>query len=270
MAKLPPTPVKVIMDSANLKLVGPISGKFTAGTTYSWVGPTCPTTCMFHPNSIVENRPAGFKACYATKGHVRFSTTEKAYEGATFDDLGLIRVRSRIDTILSQHISGDRIYDLFRWHTGGDILHPHTGEVWKEHVELIVDTAAKFMDVGIPLIGFTACWQLENAQPLKEIFLASVQTREDAQLAIEKGWHVAYAVPEAEYQEAVAFIRSLGEKVTGCPELMGKTPSCAQCGWCATLDPERLHVHKYGDYMLYRKKNKIVGLAGSTVFIMHN
>ena len=268
--KVPNTPIKVVLESHNLKLIGPVPGLFLAGTTYSWVGPTCPTTCMYHPESVVENRPEGFKPCYATKGHVRFSTREQAYAGATYDGLGLERVRSRIETILSHHISGKKVYDLFRWHTGGDVLHPHTGEVWTEHVDLILDSATKFMDLGIPLIGFTACWQLEGAQKLKHVFLASVQTQEDAELAISMGWHVAYSVPETQYHQAVAFIRSLNEKVIGCPELMGKTPSCAQCGWCAYLDPERLHVHKVGDYMLYRKKGKVVGLAGSTIFIMHN
>lgn len=271
MPKLPNTPIKLVVDSHNIKLVGPIPGKFTAGTTYSEVGPTCPLTCWFHPNSDFKSQwPEGFKACYATKGHVRFSTTAKAYEGATFDGFGLTRVKARIDAMLTQHIAGDRIMDLFRWHTGGDILHPHTGEVWTEHVELILDSATKFMDVGIPLIGYTACWRLDGAQPLKNIFLASVQTREDVELAISMGWHVAWAVRECDYQESLAFLRSLGEKTVGCPEQHEKAQSCAQCGWCAHLNPDRLHTHKYGDYMLYRKKGRIVGLAGSVLFIVHN
>jgi hypothetical protein len=271
MAKAPNTPIKLVIDTANTKLIGPIKGKFTGGTTYSPVGPSCPTTCLFHPVSErASERPAGFKSCYATKGHVRFSTTEKAYVGATFDGFGLLRVRARIDAMLGLHIAGDRIIDIFRWHTGGDILHPHTGEVWSEHVDLICDTAVKFMDVGVPLIGFTACWQMAGAQPLKHIFLASVPTREDAQLALSMGWHVAWAVVTAEYEEALAFLRSLGEVTVGCTEQTGKSESCAQCGWCAHLDPERIHMHKYQDYMMYRKRNKIIGLAGSVLFIVHN
>ena len=271
MTKVPNTPVKLVIDSTNTKLVGPIKGKFTAGTTYSWVGPTCPTTCWFHPTSEhKEAWPIGFKSCYATKGHVRFSTTEKAYAGATFDNMGLLRVRARIDAMLGLHIAKDRIIDIFRWHTGGDILHPHTGEVWAEHVDLIVDSAVKFMDIGVPLIGFTACWRLQGAQPLKKFFLASVQTREDAQLAIKMGWHVAWAVVTTEYEEALAFLRSLGEIAIGCAEQRNKSQSCAQCGFCAHVDPERIHTHKYGDYMMYRKRNKIVGLAGSVLFIVHN
>jgi hypothetical protein len=271
MAKMANTPIKLVVDSHNTKLVGPIKGKFTAGNTYSEVGPTCPTTCLFHPVSERKDEwPIGFKSCYATKGHVRFSTTAKAYVGATYDGMGLLRVRARIDAMLSLHIAGDRLIDIFRWHTGGDILHPHTGEVWAEHVELIVDTASKFYDVGVPLIGFTACWRLDDAQALKKIFLASVQTKEDAVLALSMGWHVAWAVVTAEYAEALAFMRSLGEITIGCTEQTGKSASCAQCGWCAHLDPERIHVHKYSDYMLYRKRNKIIGLAGSVLFIVHN
>jgi hypothetical protein len=171
--------------------------------------------------------------------------------------------------MLSLHTAGDQIIDLFRWHTGGDVLHPETGEVWSAHVDLIVDYAAKFADAGIPLIGYTAAWRLDGAQPLKHLFLASVQTFEDAALAISMGWQVALAVLESQYEEAIAFLRSLGVTVVGCPEQHGKADSCSECGWCATVDPTKIHEHKYAKYMRFRKLLKMTGLPGSTVFVVH-
>ena len=270
MSKQPNTPIKLVVGTENSKLVGPIKGKYLAATTYGIVGPTCPTTCWFHPTSDRRDEwPAGFQPCYATKNKTRFSTIPKAYEGATWDDAGIARVQARIDAMLIQHIAGDRIIDLFRWHTGGDILHPETGEVWSAHVDLIIGSAAKFADAGIPLIGYTAAWRLDGAQPLKSVFLASVQSYDEAQLAISMGWQVALAVVQDQYEEALAFLRSLGVKVIGCPEQLHKADSCAECGWCTTVDPNKIHEHKYAKYMRYRKNLKTAGLPGSTLFIVH-
>ena len=263
------TPIKLVVETSNSKLVGKPK-KYNAATTYGPVGDTCPTTCWFHPVSDRrEEWPEGFQPCYATQGHTRFSTVPKAYVGATWDDAGISRTRARLDAMLSLHTAGDQIIDLFRWHTGGDVLHPETGEVWSAHVDLIVDYAAKFSDAGIPLIGYTAAWRLDDAQPLKHLFLASVQSYEEAELAVSMGWQVALAVVKEQYDEALAFLRSLGLTVVGCPEQLKKAASCAECGWCATVDPTKIHEHKYAKYMRYRKQLKMTGLPGSTLFIVH-
>jgi hypothetical protein len=271
------TPIKFVEHTDNGKLVGKKKKgvkrqpkKYSAATTYSPVGGTCPTTCWFHPSSDFKSQwPKGWQPCYADVGHTRFSTRPEAFEGAAFDSTGLAIVRHRINMMLESHIVGDDIVDLFRWHTGGDILHPDTGEIWVEHVDLILEMAPKLSAAGIPLIGYTAAWRLDAAQPLKHLFLASVQTFEDAALAISMGWQVALAVLESQYEEAIAFLRSLGVTVVGCPEQHGKAASCAECGWCATIDPTKIHEHKYAKYMRFRKLLKMTGLPGSTVFIVH-
>lgn len=271
-----PTPIKVVFGSANEKLVGKkIAGtnilKYVAMTTYSEVGPTCPVSCWFHPTS--ERRaewPEGFKPCYAKRGHTAFSTGAKAFEGATFDDFGLLRVQSRIDNMMSSHAAEDAVIDIIRWHTGGDVLYPNTGEVWDQHIDLILDTAHKATELGIPMIGYTAAWRLDGVQPLKHLFLASCQSYEEAELAASMGWQVALAVVKDQYEEALAFLRGLGLKVIGCPEQLGKADSCAECGWCAYVDPDRIRKHMRTKYMLYRKRGKQIGLAGSVLFIVHN
>lgn len=294
-----PTPIKVTVGTANSKLVGSyIPGtkllKYVAMTTYSEVGPTCPTSCWYHPVSDRRAEwPVGMKSCYATHGKTAFSTNAKAYEGATYDDFGLLRVASRIDNMMSSHAADDAIIDVIRWHTGGDVLYPNTGEVWDQHIDLILDTAHKATELGIPLIGYTAAWRLDGVQPLKDIFLASVQSREEAELAVSMGWQIAMSViigikekrlkqiiagalptddevaELAKFDETLQFMRSLGLTVIKCPEQWAKADSCAECGWCATLDPQRLRKHTRSKYMLYRKRGKS-GLAGSVLFFVHS
>lgn len=300
MTKNPtPTPIKVKVGTANSKLVGSyIPGtkllKYVGATTYSEVGGTCPTSCWYHPVSDRRAEwPVGFKSCYAGHGKTAFSTSAKAFEGASFDDFGLLQVSSQLENMLSSHVAEDLIVDLFRWHTGGDVLYPNTGEVWPQHIDLITDIAVKMTGVGIPLIGYTAAWRLDGVQPLKHLFLASVQSREEAELAVSMGWQIAMSVvigikekrlkqiiagalptddevaELAKFDETLEFMRSLGLTVIKCPEQWAKADSCAECGWCATLDPQRLRKHTRSKYMLYRKRGKS-GLAGSVLFFVHS
>jgi hypothetical protein len=192
-----------------------------------------------------------------------------AFEGATYDDAGLAIVRHRIDTTLYSHRIGDEIIDLFRWHTGGDILHPDTGQVWVEHVDLIVWAAEQMRELGIPLIGYTAAWDYAGAGRLKPYFLASVQDRSSATKALAAGWHLAYGVLRDRLEEEMAWLRAQGETVIFCAEQSKKARSCADCGWCAFVDPLKIHMHKYSTYMLYRKKFGIE-LPGSTMFVVHS
>lgn len=269
MSKQQNTPIKLTPNTATQKIVGK-DKKFYGVVTWGLVGPTCPTECWFHPVSDHRHEwPANFEPCYATQGHARFSTIPKAFEGATWDDAGIAVVRARVNALIDLHIAGANIIDIFRWHIGGDILHPETGQVWDAHVDLIVDTAARCNAAGIPLIGFTAAWRRPGAQRLKHLFLASVQSYAEARRAISMGWQVALAVTQDKYEEALAFLRSLDVKVIGCPEQRGKAGSCAECGWCTTVDPNKIHMHKYTTYMKYRKNLDTTGLPGSLILLIH-
>jgi hypothetical protein len=261
------TPIKFVEDTQNSKLVD--KRDYHAATTYSQVGPTCPRSCWFHPNSYHKAKwPKGWRHCFASIGRAAFSTREEAFEGATYDDAGLAIVRHRIDAALYSHRIGDEIIDLFRWHTGGDILHPATQELWVEHVDLIVWAAEQMRELGIPLIGYTAAWHYAGAERLKPYFLASVQDREAATEALAAGWHLAYGVLRDRLEEETEWLRAQGEKVIFCAEQSKKARSCADCGWCAFVDPLKIHMHKYSTYMLYRKKFGIE-LPGSTMFVVH-
>ena len=265
---VPPTPVKFVAKSANDKLVG--SRDYHASTSYSPVGPSCPTTCWYHPESdFIHLRPKGFKGCYAAKGRSAFSTRREAFAGADLDRAGLALVQSRIERALLAHVAGDEIIDIFRWHTGGDVLHPDSGDVWIDHVTLIVQTADRCLELGIPFIGYTACWRLADAQSLKDVFLASVQTFDDALEALAMGWQVALGVMPEDYEAALQFLRDHGARVSGCPEQHDKADSCAECGICAIIDPDKIHPHKYPLYMRYRKFARTSGILSSVVFVNH-
>ncbi len=264
-------PIKFVENTGNTKLVGTKPVQYTAATTYSWVGPTCPTSCWFHPESVHRSRwPEGFRACYATKGHTAFQTNANVFAESEYDASGLAVVRARIEGMILKHRAQDIVVDVFRWHTGGDILVPNEDRVWDAHVDLILWAAEECRINGIPFIGYTAAWRYPGAERLKDVFLASVQDEESAVEALNAGWTVAYGVLKEDAEAAVEWLRARGHKATMCPELAGKAKSCAECGLCAALDTERMHQHKLARYMLYRRKSKSVAPEVMIVFPIHN
>jgi hypothetical protein len=264
-------PVRVVEGTQTSKLTDG-NPNYYWYTTYALVGPTCPTTCWFHPESIhkEEAQKLGMKPCYALHGRVRLNVVPVRFAGADFGDDGLIAVRQRFEHGFLLHQHGRRVIDGIRWQTGGDVLHPETGRPWVAFIDLIVDVTRQAVSLGIPVIGFTATWREPESQKLRGIFQASVQTLEDAKLAISMGWSVAYAVMKGEVQTAVRELRALGVRAAFCPEQAGKADSCSNCGLCATLDERNMHEVPFEvRYMHYRKRFASIDVPMAIVFEIH-
>ena len=143
MAKKKQLPVNVVQNSKNRKLSA-LKPTYNVVTTYTEVGPTCPTECWFHPKSIhtAMREELKLKACYTKKGPTNFLVSAKAFQDADFTQLGIDDVARVFDGILTMHKYRRKHVDLIRWQTGGDLLHPWTGVIWDEFVDLILDVAA--------------------------------------------------------------------------------------------------------------------------------
>ena len=264
-------PVTLVQNTQNGKLTGG-DKNVTWMTTYTEVGPTCPRECWFHPDSIYADklRALQLKACYTKRGHVSFSVASSKFEGAYLGDGALQYLRDEFDRIFLLHKHGRRVVDGLRWQTGGDILHPETGEPWMEYIQLILDVIDQCVELGIPTIGFTATWRHPDVQVLRGKFHASVQTFPDAKQAIESGWTVAYAVKDILVPEALAELRALGARAVFCPEQAGKTDSCSNCGVCAVADMYKLHtIPGIEKYMQYRKRFVGIDIPLSIVLKNH-
>ena len=278
-AKAPVTPKTVARKLAVSVVEGTTTSKLIDGspyyywlTTYTEVGPTCPVECWFHPVSVfkAEAKALKLKPCYTLHGHVKFNVVPKKFEGADYGEDAMIPVRHRFDHAFLLHRHGRKVIDGLRWQTGGDILHPETGRPWVAFIDLILSVTEEAVSLGIPVIGFTATWREPESQRLRGKFHASVQTIEDARLAISMGWTVAYAVPKDKVQSAVAELRALGVRVVFCPEQAGKARSCSDCGVCAVADSSRLHEVPFEErYMQYRKRFDRIDIPLSIVLSMH-
>ena len=271
MGKQAQLPVTVVESTRTGKLVGE-SKIFNVAATITQVGPTCPLRCWFHPNSMfkAEAKALGLKPCYTLKGKMSLHVRSSKFEDADFGSESLLPVRAKFDYILQMHKLGRKPLDLIRWQTGGDILHPETGRPWVAFIDLILAVTSEATSMGIPVIGFTATWREPESQRLRGLFHASVQTLEDAALAISMGWTVAYAVLEKDVPQAVAELRKLGVRAVYCPEQAGKTDSCCNCGICATADAMLFHEVPFEiRYMAYRKKFAILGIPLCIVLKMH-
>jgi hypothetical protein len=258
MAKKKQLPVNVVQNSKNRKLSA-LKPTYNVVTTYTEVGPTCPHKCWFHPTGeyLEQAKALGLKLCYTKKGPTNFLVSAKAFQDADFTKLGIDDVARVFDGILTMHKYRRKHVDLIRWQTGGDLLHPWTGVIWDEFVDLILDVAAFSRPLGIPTIGFTATWRDPKVQRLKGFFHASVQTPDDAAHAIDLGWSVAYAVLEPLVPHAIKTIKELPTPlpVVYCPEQSGRAESCADCGLCCVVDPAAITPHPLEPkYMLYRRK----------------
>jgi len=271
MRKQAPMPVTVTESTRTSKLVGE-SKIFNVVATTTQVGPTCPRECWFHPDSLfkAEAKALGLKPCYTLSGPMFFQVRASKFEGADFGSESLLPVRAKFDSILQMHRFGRKVVDLIRWQTGGDILHPETGRPWVAFIDLILAVTLEATSMGIPVIGFTATWREPESQRLRGLFHASVQTIEDAALAISMGWTVAYAVLEKDVPQAVAELRKLGVRAVYCPEQADKTDSCCNCGICASGDAVLFHEVPFEiRYMMYRKKFLLSGIPMCIVLKMH-
>jgi hypothetical protein len=263
--------VTVVESTQNGKLVGK-SEVYNWATTYTEVGPTCPRECWFHPDSIYADKLKALqlKACYTKRGHVSFSVAANKFAGADVSETAMIPIKAQFDRIFVMHQAGRKIVDGLRWQTGGDILHPITGEPWKEYIDLILYVTGRCVELGIPVIGFTATWRHPDVQVLRGKFHASVQTFQDAKYATDLGWTVAYAVKDILVPIAVEELRQLGQRAVFCPEQAGKATSCSDCGWCAVADSSKLHeVPGESKYMQYRKRFATIDIPGSIVLKNH-
>jgi len=90
---------------------------------------------------------------------------------------------------------------------------------------------------GLTNIGYTHCWEEDEAQPLKGYFRASCQTIEEAMRAREMGWGVSLVVPKG-----VSKFLTLpnGEKAIKCPARYGvegkRDITCNDCTLCKITD----------------------------------
>ncbi len=274
MAKNKMLPIHVVENSANSKLSVRGSG-FNVITTYAEVGPTCPRKCWFHPTGeyLEQAKALGLKPCYTKKGPTNFLVSAKAFQEADYTQLGIDGVAEVFNRILTMHKYHRKHVDLIRWQTGGDILHPWTGQVWDEFVDLILDVAAISKPLGIPTIGFTATWREPGAQRLRRFFHASVQNEADARQASEMGWTVAYAVLKQDVPAGMKFLRSLSTEIKAlpCPEQTGKADSCANCGACCYGDFTIVSPHPIEpSYMKYRRMLDSYLVPINLLLIQHN
>jgi hypothetical protein len=264
-------PINLIENTQNGKLKGD-SVNYNFLTTYQEVGPTCPTTCWFHPQSVhfTERKELGLNACYTLKGQMARHVSKAKFANAVWDGNELNILRQDLGFKFLMHASGRKAIDGIRWSTGGDILHPDTGEVWDDFVDLIIDANDKALELGIPTIGFTATWRMPGAQRLRGHFHASCQSEADVLEAVAMGWTVAYAVPKGKVEEALAFFKLHGIDGCWCPEQAGKTDSCANCGICARYNS---YVHKQHPlephFMRYRRKDRSINVPRSIVLVSH-
>jgi len=264
-------PINLIEGTQNKKLIGN-SANYNFLTTYQEVGPTCPTSCWFHPQSIhlAERKTAGLNGCYTLKGQMARHVSKAKFEEAVWDGNELNILRQDLGFKFLMHSSGRKAIDGIRWSTGGDILHPDTGEVWEEFVDLIIDADDKALELGIPTIGFTATWRMPGAQRLRGHFHASCQTDSEVLEAVAMGWTVAYAVPKTKVEDAQAFFKLHNVAGVFCPEQAGKADSCADCGICARYNS---YVHKShpleANYMRFRRNNKTINIPSSIILANH-
>ena len=264
-------PINLIEGTQNRKLIGE-STNYNFLTTYQEVGPTCPTTCWFHPQSVhvTERKELGLNACYTLKGQMARHVSKAKFADAVWDGNELNILRQDLGFKFLMHASGRKAIDGIRWSTGGDILHPDTGEVWEEFVDLIIDADDKALELGIPTIGFTATWRMPGAQRLRGHFHASCQTEAEVLEAVSLGWTVAYAVHKDKVNDALSFFRTNNIKGTWCPEQAGKAKSCADCGICARYNS---YVHKLhpleANYMRFRHKNDTINIPWSIILVSH-
>jgi len=88
---------------------------------------------------------------------------------------------------------------------------------------------------GIKIIGFIHGWR--QAPHWKPYLMASVDSLEEADEAIDAGWRPAVHLPEGEYGKSVKTPK--GRSILLCPHsLQGEhkrkmTPDCNACGWCS-------------------------------------
>ena len=118
----------------------------------------------------------------------------------------------------------------------------------KEQKEEMVSIISSFNDEycgasnKMRLIGYIHGWRL--APWWKKHLMASVDSLEEADVAISKGWRPAVTLPaDAGKQKSVK--TPAGNTIVICPHLVeGKkrVPSCNECGWCSVENTE----YKFG------------------------
>lgn len=243
-------PMHVIENTQNGKLTGG-NKLYNVTTTYQQVGPTCPITCSYHPDrEYVE----GIKPCYTLKGKTRFLVGHKAFALANYTKDEASHIKSQFSLLLTKHEVGLRRLDGIRISTAGDVLNPHTKRPWIELLDVLKWLYVECERLSVPVFGFTACWRFPEMEWFKDKLQASVQTRDDAYLATQMGWSVAYSVPLDDLYEEMQFIKQLDPKTSACAEQVGKTDSCLNCGLCAVADFEPHPLVK--EYMKYRNSRQ--------------
>jgi hypothetical protein len=167
--------MKVVFNSEVSKLSGR-NRHHEVIATYTNVGDNCPLSCVFHP----ENE-SPYK-CYTLKGRVAFHNKNGGI------DVDKFRNEFKKFFLCRDFDEEYKYISLVRFHEVGDIIDPKTEKVHAEYVNAIVDVCEQLLDVGITIIGYTHCWQDEDAQPLKRYFMASCDTYEQIAEARALGW----------------------------------------------------------------------------------
>lgn len=264
-------PITLVENTGNGKLTAR-KKNYNFWTTYQPVGPSCPTSCWFHPygDHKEEAKAAGLKPCYTLGYTTRKTVSPEKFKDAVYSVEELQILRRKFEIGFLMHSSGRKAIDGIRWSTGGDILHPQTGEVWTEFVDLILDIDDMALELGIPTIGFTAAWRMPGAERLRGHFHASCQSRQDVLDAVAAGWTFAYAIDKKRAAEEFAWLASMGITGVGCPEQTGKAESCADCGICARYNSYIHQGHPLeANYMRYRKRNKSISIPHNIVLFSH-
>jgi hypothetical protein len=268
---MPVSPITVVENTENGKLTDK-NKNYNAITTYQQVGPTCPTSCWFHPESQHKDEriAAGLKPCYTLGYTVRRHVSAAKFAGAEYTAEELLLIRRNFGLKFLMHSAGRKAIDGIRWSTGGDILNPDTGEVWHEFVDLILDVNEMALSLGIPTFGFTAAWRMPGADRLRGHFHASCQSRQDVLDAAAAGWTFAYAIPKERLHQELAWLAENGLTAVACTEQTGKSSCCLSCGICFRHNTAIHQNHPLvDDYMKYRKRVKKIDIPFNLILFSH-
>lgn len=167
--------MKVVFGSA----VGKLSGRnrhHEVIATYTDVDNNCPIHCKYHPKNDSPYK------CYTLKGRVAFHNKNGGIDVEKF------RNAFKKFFLLRDFDDDYKYISFVRFHEVGDIIDPETEKVHTEYVSAIVDVCTQLVALGITIVGYTHCWQDDDAQPLKPYFMASVDRYDDIAKARSMGW----------------------------------------------------------------------------------
>jgi hypothetical protein len=221
--------MKLVINSHDRKL----STDHSVMVTYNTTGPSCPTSCMFHPDAdsvgLEKREKYGRKTvCYTSKGKTYYAQRHAGLIDA-------IKLRKGVaDFLRKRRLNNPRLKVVnrvraVRWHVSGDCL--IDGQVSSDYVDALVWSSDELRNEGIPAIGYTHAWRDTATLPLQPYFLASCDNADEVNEATAGGWMCALVVNKNNIPTSAELN---GAKLVMCPNQTtnGKI-KCADCMLCS-------------------------------------